>query len=159
MRKKGKDQMFCKRCNKLTKSSRLMKVDWLSFHVCLGCGLPYEYKSYNTIVNLVGRPKTKRVNGFTKYGKAGTTPGTYKLYLCTNYWKDKRESKLKRNPLCENCMKAKATDVHHLRYQDEGGNSILYKENMKDLLSLCRECHRKVHNINKFSKKNYGEKK
>jgi hypothetical protein len=119
MKKKGKDQRYCKRCNRLTASSIRMKVEWITFHVCLSCGSPYEYRSYSAMVKVLKRPRITKVKGVTKYGKAGFSPDTYKLYLHTNHWKDKRASKLKLNSMCQNCMKEKAIDVHHLRYRDD----------------------------------------
>ena len=79
--------------------------------------------------------------------KAGLLSGTYKLYLCTNHWKDIRAKKIEKNPICEFCKKNKATEVHHLRYLDEEGRPILYREKLKDLVSLCRNCHKRVHFI------------
>ena len=79
--------------------------------------------------------------------RAGLCVGTYKLYLQTNHWKDLRSKKLEKNPICQFCKKEKATQVHHLRYCDGNGKSILYKEKSSDLLSVCEDCHKKIHNI------------
>ena len=41
---------------------------------------------------------------------------------------------------CRICESKNAVDGHHLTYENWGGN-----EKPKDILSLCRECHGKVH--------------
>lgn len=41
---------------------------------------------------------------------------------------------------CRICEKERAVDGHHLTYENWGGH-----EDPKDILSLCRKCHGKVH--------------
>ena len=41
--------------------------------------------------------------------------------------------------LCEVCM-AKAVDIHHIQYKSRGG-----KDEIKNLMALCRKCHDKAH--------------
>ncbi len=41
---------------------------------------------------------------------------------------------------CENCD-SKAVDIHHLLFKSQGG-----KDEIENLISLCRECHTKAHN-------------
>lgn len=45
---------------------------------------------------------------------------------------------------CERCKK-KATQVHHKRYVDARGQSILNREELTDTEALCRGCHRGEH--------------
>jgi len=42
--------------------------------------------------------------------------------------------------LCEVC-KSKAIDIHHIKYKSRGG-----KDEIKNLIALCRDCHNKAHN-------------
>ena len=56
-------------------------------------------------------------------------------------WKSLREKKLKANPNCEVCGKP-AQEVHHLVDLKDGGERL----SMKNLVSLCKICHNKVHN-------------
>lgn len=144
-----KTQRFCKNCNRLTNSSNLkkIKIKRVSFHICLSCGSPYEFRSFGHLGNILVQGRRPKQVGVTKFGKAGTSPGTYKLYLQTNHWQDFRRKKLKSKPLCEECKEEKATQVHHLRYNDEEGQTILYREKLSDVCSLCKDCHEKVHHI------------
>lgn len=41
--------------------------------------------------------------------------------------------------LCENCSK-KAVDIHHIKFKSQGG-----KDEIKNLIALCRDCHNKAH--------------
>lgn len=137
-------ESYCKVCKKETESSGIkkIKIKNISFHICLSCGNPYEYKSFGEIASrLISNAKTSK----SKVIKAGLFPNTYKLYLETDHWKSTRKQKLRLNPVCEFCKKTKATQVHHLRYNDENGITILYKEEMRDLLSVCNTCHKRIH--------------
>ena len=42
--------------------------------------------------------------------------------------------------LCEACLR-KAVDIHHITYKSRGG-----KDEIKNLIALCRKCHDKAHN-------------
>ncbi len=57
-------------------------------------------------------------------------------------WKAVRLIKLRRNPICESCFevgKVNPTEVvHHLNHNP-------WDNNPKNLKSLCRECHEKIH--------------
>jgi 5-methylcytosine-specific restriction endonuclease McrA len=41
---------------------------------------------------------------------------------------------------CE-CCQSKAVDVHHIVFKSQGG-----KDEIKNLMALCRKCHDKAHN-------------
>ncbi len=41
--------------------------------------------------------------------------------------------------LCENCGKV-AVDIHHLIFRSQGG-----KNNIENLMALCRKCHQMAH--------------
>ena len=66
----------------------------------------------------------------------------YKAYLKSPEWKEKRLEVLRRDKfICQKCKKEWATEVHHLTYKN------IYNERLEDLLSVCKGCHEKIHNI------------
>lgn len=61
-------------------------------------------------------------------------------YLNSPEWKRKRAKVMQRaGGVCEGCMEARATDVHHLTY-DHVGDELLF-----ELVALCRSCHDRAH--------------
>ena len=62
---------------------------------------------------------------------------TYSDYLQNPIWISKRDLFLSQNPKCI-CGK-KAFLVHHKHYKTVGS------ESGKDLISLCYDCHKKIH--------------
>lgn len=64
----------------------------------------------------------------------------YKNALNSSHWKSIRQKVLERdNHTCQACLDAKASDVHHLHYQNLGSETAL------ELVSVCRPCHDKIH--------------
>lgn len=66
----------------------------------------------------------------------------YNAYLNSPAWKSKRQLVLKRdNYLCQCCLNAYATQVHHKSYQfvDLKGNEPAF-----DLVAICVPCHEKI---------------
>lgn len=63
----------------------------------------------------------------------------YRAYLLTDHWKELRGEKLRLCPMCEVCGMNEATEAHHLVYRD------LYDCTIKDLVSACFPCHKRVH--------------
>jgi hypothetical protein len=64
----------------------------------------------------------------------------YNEYLGTSAWRDRRELVLRRaNGICEGCLEAKATQVHHTTYAHVG-NEFLW-----ELRAICDECHDRFH--------------
>jgi 5-methylcytosine-specific restriction endonuclease McrA len=60
-------------------------------------------------------------------------------YLKSFAWKEKRDEVLRRdNYTCMSCLKARATQVHHLTYK-HWRNEPLF-----ELISVCDECHEKI---------------
>lgn len=63
----------------------------------------------------------------------------YNKYLNSPAWKERREEVLKRdNYLCQSCLKARATQVHHLSYKHWGDEPLF------ELISVCAECHERI---------------
>jgi hypothetical protein len=67
----------------------------------------------------------------------------HRAYLQSDIWKEKRRQVLNRaNGKCERCNSILLDpDVHHLTYDDVGGN-----EKLDDLMVLCFPCHRDADN-------------
>lgn len=66
----------------------------------------------------------------------------YYAYLKSEKWKAKRIKVLHRDKyICQACLTNTATDVHHLTYKH------IYNEPMFDLVSICRPCHEKLHDL------------
>ena len=64
----------------------------------------------------------------------------YQEYLGTTAWHNRRSLVLRRaNGICEGCMEAHATEVHHLTYA-HAGNEFLW-----ELKAVCRDCHERFH--------------
>lgn len=64
----------------------------------------------------------------------------YSAYRRTPAWQEKRARVLKRaNGVCEGCLDARATVVHHTTYAHMG-DELLYQ-----LVALCQTCHEKAH--------------
>lgn len=67
----------------------------------------------------------------------------YDAYLATEHWASLRNKVLdQRGRVCENCeLRPMELHVHHLFYRN------LYNVKVKDLMILCFECHKKVHEL------------
>jgi 5-methylcytosine-specific restriction endonuclease McrA len=64
----------------------------------------------------------------------------YKAYRRTPEWQQKRSLVIRRaNGVCEGCLSATATVVHHTSYANMG-DELLYQ-----LKALCESCHNKAH--------------
>jgi len=79
------------------------------------------------------KPKGKRV--WADYGD----------YLKSKEWSLKREEFIP-GKSCEVCGTGKGLVLHHLRYKDDKGASILGREGEMDLVVLCWDCHTRLHN-------------
>ncbi|MZK53315.1 hypothetical protein [Clostridium beijerinckii] len=71
----------------------------------------------------------------------------YNLYLKTSHWKRVSHKAIKRaNYHCQLCGTYKGVfNVHHNRYYDNKGNSILFHEKPSDLICVCNRCHKTIH--------------
>lgn len=64
----------------------------------------------------------------------------YEAYRRTSRWQMKRSKVIRRaNGVCEGCMDAPATLVHHLEYSNIG-DELLFQ-----LVALCKTCHERAH--------------
>jgi hypothetical protein len=71
---------------------------------------------------------------------------SYEEYLGSEWWEDRKERALYHwGGICNDCGWRKAVDVHHLRYW-QGGESVLGREDVADIIPLCRRCHMERHN-------------
>jgi 5-methylcytosine-specific restriction endonuclease McrA len=67
-------------------------------------------------------------------------PRWYQAYLCSNHWLVVRQARLYvDNYQCRKCGGVHQLQVHHKTYERLG------EEDMADLVTLCRYCHRKEH--------------
>ena len=71
----------------------------------------------------------------------------------TNYNSKKIKSKI-----CEMCRENSSCDTHHLQFQEKADkkgiiNNEFHKNKKANLISLCFECHQKIHKENKQLKK------
>lgn len=66
----------------------------------------------------------------------------YLNHLQSPFWKTIRKRALERdNNTCQKCFVATAQEVHHLTYINLGN------ENLEELISYCKPCHKKMHEI------------
>lgn len=75
------------------------------------------------------------------------TKEEYKEYLQSEDWRLIRESRLRAdNFTCQKCGSRQSLQVHHLTYERVGCECI------KDLITLCKDCHSEVHGIKEVNK-------
>ena len=80
--------------------------------------------------------------------------GKYLEYLDSEKWKLKRQLVFDRdNFKCQICKDNVSDEVHHLTYER------LFQEKLEDLLSICTDCHRTLHeNLRKAKFENLNKK-
>lgn len=67
---------------------------------------------------------------------------SYDEYLKTDHWQQVRSEALQRaNYRCQLCCSKENLNVHHNNYEN------LWNEQLEDVVTLCRSCHAKFHNI------------
>lgn len=77
----------------------------------------------------------------------------YRRLVTSTRWRILRSEKLSEQPLCEKCEKEGrvrlAEEVHHIR-PIESSNNIqemnILAFDRSNLMSVCRDCHHKIHN-------------
>jgi hypothetical protein len=72
---------------------------------------------------------------------------SYKNYLETPNWKVAKSKFYKKyNPKkCFLCDKRGKLSVHHTKYKDKNGRSLLFREPSEILVGLCDKCHKTLH--------------
>lgn len=74
------------------------------------------------------------------------TRNAYARYLRTTWWRDFRRWYYRRfERSCCACGEKRGVELHHLRYRDARGRSVLGAESFSDVVPLCRRCHSMVH--------------
>lgn len=70
-----------------------------------------------------------------------------KKFYNSKQWQGVREYILKRDKyMCKQCGSATDLEVHHIEWLDEGNiTNPAISVNEKNLITLCRDCHFKVH--------------
>lgn len=64
----------------------------------------------------------------------------YEEYIASDAWKSLRAKVLKRDGgMCQGCLDARATEVHHLSYRNFGSEFAF------ELMALCSPCHERFH--------------
>jgi 5-methylcytosine-specific restriction endonuclease McrA len=63
----------------------------------------------------------------------------YSEYMVSDEWRERRQKVLVRDKwTCQSCLKARATQVHHLTYKH------VFQEPLFDLISVCFDCHQTI---------------
>lgn len=75
-----------------------------------------------------------------KIRRTAPRPTTYRSYLLSSAWREKRMVVLARDRGRCVCG-AVASDVHHKTYDR------IFNEQLEDLLAVCRPCHDEIHEI------------
>lgn len=124
-------------------------------HQCLSCGEPVGNPVAHWKVkgptpdfdsDLQKRVSQARVDEYERQrrNKEGEWWDTYNAYLASPEWRRRRAAVLKRDAgMCQGCLAAPATEVHHLTYERVG------RELLFDLVSLCEACHEIAHEEDK----------
>lgn len=98
-------------------------------------------------------PKKKRENK----PKQNLQKEIHEKVYNTKMWRDIRKSMLMIHPLCQNCNKNLATEVHHIKPLTTAKDEIELLDlgfNTANLMCLCEECHRNEHRKLKEGKRN-----
>ena len=67
---------------------------------------------------------------------------SYQEYLKSEQWQQLRRKVLRRDlHICQGCLAQPASEVHHTTY------GHVRSEFVFELVSLCRDCHRRLHGV------------
>lgn len=64
--------------------------------------------------------------------------GKHAVFYASRKWRKLRRVKIANNPICEECEKAYATEVHHISPLDRDYDNRLNYDNLQ---ALCKPCH------------------
>jgi hypothetical protein len=117
---------------------------------CLNCGSSdskvYKHSLFKNINDLPLFDSELRENFIKKCfekrdlkNKIGVKDYYNDVYLKSDEWKSKRQNTLKRDNFKCVCCNSEATQVHHVNYNN------VYQEKEKQLISVCNDCHNKIH--------------
>ena len=67
------------------------------------------------------------------------TTRSYKTYLTSTEWQEKRKVVLERDKHCQCCDSTDDLIAHHLTYEH------IFDEPLEDLIALCKKCHLEEH--------------
>lgn len=119
------------------------------YHQCPSCGwsdtksVSYKHVRKNYNVNNIPLYDKKFYEKFSReenQRKKKEWWALYNEYLTTPEWHNLRIKILNRDKnLCQECFSKKANEVHHLHYRN------VFKEKLEDLISVCKDCHNKIH--------------
>ena len=74
---------------------------------------------------------------------------SYADYLHSDLWREIRARVLERDPTCQVCERARATEVHHRAYD----RATMDGRTLEQLVAICRPCHDDVERIKARVKK------
>lgn len=98
-----------------------------------------------TVYNGVAIYKQQKKVDSSKFSTLSYEGSPYKEQLLDKRWRLFREFAIvARGGVCENCGSKKNLVIHHPQYKD-GYNAWDYS--VKDVVCLCNNCHKKLHNI------------
>jgi 5-methylcytosine-specific restriction endonuclease McrA len=117
---------------------------------CFNCGYlnttNYKHSLFENLENIPfyskenrDNFKNNRINNSKLRNNIGSKDYYNEVYLKSFEWKNKRENILKRDNYKCVCCNSDATQVHHINYNN------VYLENFTDLISVCYNCHQKIH--------------
>lgn len=153
---------ICKDCDFIFVKKQKVNGDYLVRKQCFGCGCldnkVYKFSDVGSRSDVMKLPEFNEKLNEEYYEKLRQIRikeynekreqrkneffREYSEYLNSNKWRLKREKVLERDKyLCQACLTRKATQVHHISYE------FIYNEPLFDLISVCTECHDKIHNL------------
>ena len=97
----------------------------------------------------INRPPKKKNNN-TKKGESAKHIS--ELVYNTPTWKNIRRSMLMCHPLCQNCLRNLASEIHHVKPLTSATDDaeLLYLAfDTGNLMTVCETCHHDLHNIMK----------